>query len=158
MMYWQNTLEAEMGYQVNPADMQGKFLSKILPEKELALVSSLPNREGFYLDLEVIEHSQEVMKELHEQFDVYIVSAAMQFPNSLKDKLTWLAEYFSFIPPQNVIFCNVKQLIKTDYLIDDHPKNLIGFSGTPLIFTSFNNVFETQFERVNNWLEVRERF
>ena len=49
-------------------------------------------------------------------------------------------------------------MIKADYLIDDHPKNLSSFSGEPVIYTSPHNVHETRFRRVNNWQEVAQMF
>ena len=53
------------------------------------------NEKGFFRDLEVIEGSVEALKKLQEQHEVYIVSAAMEFRNSLEDKLDWLARTFS---------------------------------------------------------------
>ena len=55
------------------------------------------NEKGFFRDLDVIEGSVEAIKKLQEQHEIYIVSAAMEFRNSLEDKLDWLAEHFPFI-------------------------------------------------------------
>ena len=62
------------------------------------------NEKGFFRDLDVIEGSREALKKLQEQHEVYIVSAAMEFRNSLEDKLDWLGDHFPFISWKNIIF------------------------------------------------------
>lgn len=114
--------------------------------------------KGFFRDLPVMKDSQEVLQELSERFDIYIVTAAMTFRNSFEDKYDWLEEHFSFIPWRNVVFCGDKHIIKTDWLIDDTPYNLKNFSGTPLLYTSSHNTREDRYRRVNNWQEIREYF
>lgn len=111
------------------------------------------NEKGFFRDLPVIDGAIEALKKLQEQYDVYIVSAAMEFPNSLEDKYHWLAEHFPFISWKNIIFCGNK-IVNTDIMIDDRAKNFIGFKGRSLLFTSPHNLLLTQYERVNNWEEV----
>lgn len=44
------------------------------------------NEKGFFRDLPVIEGSREVIKTLTENYEVFIVTAAMEFRNSLEDK------------------------------------------------------------------------
>lgn len=114
--------------------------------------------KGFFRDLPIIADSQVVLKELSERFDLYIVTAAMEFRNSFEDKYDWLADHFPFIHWRNIVFCGDKSIIKTDWLIDDHPSNLETFSGTGLLFTASHNVKEERFHRVNNWQEVRAYF
>ena len=114
--------------------------------------------KGFFRDLPVMEDSQEVLQELSERFDLYIVTAAMEFRNSFEDKYDWLREHFPFISWRNVVFCGDKHIIKTDWLIDDTPYNLKNFSGTPILYTSSHNTEEDRFHRVNNWQEIREYF
>ena len=58
---------------------------------------------GFFRELEPIAHSQEVLRELVEKYQVYVASAAMQFPNSLIEKHQWLDEHFPFIHWRNRI-------------------------------------------------------
>ena len=70
------------------------------------------NEKGFFRDLAVIPDSQRVIKALQEKYDVYIVSAAMEFRNSLEDKYDWLAEHFPFIDWQNIMFFGNKITFK----------------------------------------------
>lgn len=111
------------------------------------------NEEGFFRDLAVIPDSQRVIKALQEKYDVYIVSAAMEFRNSLIDKYDWLAEHFPFIDWQHIMFCGNK-IVEVDVLIDDRIKNFVNFKGRPLLYTSPHNLLITDYERVNTWEEV----
>lgn len=111
------------------------------------------NEKGFFRDLPVIEGAVEAVKKLQQQYDVYIVSAAMEFRNSLEDKLDWLAEHFPFIDWKHIIFCGEK-IVNVDIMIDDRIKNFSGFNGRPLLFTSPHNLLITEYERVDNWEQV----
>ncbi|HEY4196126.1 MAG TPA: 5'(3')-deoxyribonucleotidase, partial [Mucilaginibacter sp.] len=99
------------------------------------------------------EGSQEVVKALCDKYDVYIVSAATEFPNSLIDKYNWLAEHFPFISWKNIIFCGNK-IVDVQIMIDDRIRNFAGFKGRTLLYSSPHNHFVTGYERVNSWAEV----
>lgn len=114
------------------------------------------NEKGFFRDLPVIEGSVEALKKLQEKHEIYIVSAATEFRNSLEDKLDWLGEHFPFISWKNIVFCGDK-IVNVEVMIDDRAKNFIDFKGRPLLFTSPHNLLLTQYERVNNWQEVLEK-
>lgn len=147
-------LKKETGYVIDIKKVSGAFLSKSLPEKYLDIVTGYPYREGFFRDLEVMDHSQEVLKRLYTDYDVFIVSSTLQHPNAPKDKLAWLNEHFPFIHFKKIVFCGDKSIIRADYLIDDHPRHLEAFQGTSILFSAFHNIHENRFKRVDNWLEV----
>ena len=151
-----NELEKETGYVINMDEVSGAFLSKSLPEKYLDIVTDFPYREGFFRDLGVMEHSQEVLERLHANFDVYIVSSTLQHPNAPKDKLAWLNEHFPFIHFKKIVFCGDKNIIRANYLIDDHPRHLEAFQGKAILFSAFHNIHENRFQRADNWLEVEQ--
>ena len=109
---------------------------------------------GFFRTVPVMEGAKEAVLELMKNFDVYIVSAAMEFPQSLFEKYEWLQEHFPFIKWNNIIFCGDKSIIGTDYIIDDHVRNLDGFKGKTLMFTAGHNAGIDRHTRVNNWKEV----
>ena len=111
---------------------------------------------GFFKNLNIKPHAQQVVKWLCENYDAYIVSAAHYAVTG--DKGAWLAEHFPFIKYQNVIFCTNKSLIHVDYLIDDGAHNLETFTGQGLLFDSHHNQSENRFPRMNGWLEVKEYF
>ncbi|RYF63357.1 MAG: 5'(3')-deoxyribonucleotidase, partial [Cytophagaceae bacterium] len=85
---------------------------------------------------------------------VYVATAAMEFPNSFREKYDWLASYFPTIHWKNIIFLGDKSILGAEYLIDDMPYNLHTFSGKGLLFDALHNRDETAFERVMNWTDV----
>ncbi|RZL06746.1 MAG: 5'(3')-deoxyribonucleotidase [Pedobacter sp.] len=114
------------------------------------------NEPGFFRDLDVIPGSIDALLSLQNKYDVYIVSAATEFRNSLTDKLDWLSEHFPFIGWQNIVFCGAK-IVDVDIMIDDRIKNFNGFKGRPLLFTSPHNMLITDYERVDNWEQVLQK-
>jgi 5'(3')-deoxyribonucleotidase len=143
----------EHGFIFTDEEMYGKEFRELLPPELSHTLREYINRKGFFRDLELIPGSREVVQQLCQKYDVFIVSAATEFPNSLEDKLHWLADHFPFISWTNIIFCGYK-IVKTDIMIDDRIRNFIGFDGRKLLFTSPHNVGITDYERVNTWDEV----
>jgi 5'(3')-deoxyribonucleotidase len=112
---------------------------------------------GFFTDLPVKEGAIEVIKVLTKSYEIFIVSAATEFPNSLSEKLEWMKKHFPFITWHNIVFCGHKHMIQADYLIDDHERNLVTFTGTPLLFSAPHNLHINSYERVNSWLDVKSK-
>ncbi|WP_299554481.1 5'(3')-deoxyribonucleotidase [Seonamhaeicola sp.] len=109
---------------------------------------------GFFTELEPLPGSIEVMEALYHRHEVYVATAATQFPNSLKEKSIWLAKYFPFIDWQHQIMCGHKFILRGDLLIDDRTYNLEKFKGDTLLFTNPHNSTETGYKRVSNWEEI----
>lgn len=118
------------------------------------LLIDILNKENFFRTLPVIDDAVESVRELQKYFEIYIVSAATEFPLSLAEKVAWLGEHFPFIAWENIVLCGSKKIIQTDYLIDDHCKNLDYCIGKPIMFTAFHNINQTHHLRVNNWKEA----
>jgi 5'(3')-deoxyribonucleotidase len=144
--------EAEFGQRRKLEDVEGR------PEREgFPHIMKYVNTTGFFRTAPLIEGCVPIVKEINQQFDLYIVSAAMEFPLSLPEKLEWLAEHFPFITWQQIVFCGSKQIIQADIMIDDHFRNLDSFTGnTSLLFTQPHNVQADtgRHQRVNNWQEI----
>ena len=113
---------------------------------------------GFFRHLPVIQDSVRVLKELNKRYEVFIVSAAMEFPNSLIEKHDWLMEHFPFITWKQIALCGDKRLVSGDFMIDDHVKNLKYFTGKPYMYTSAHNLEIKDYDRINNWNEAAEIF
>src|ERR1700744_1079807 len=142
---------------VIPLDgMDGKEFNEVLPDEIKATLKAYIHEPGFFRDLKVMPGAQEVVKELCDKYDVYIVSAAMEFPNSLLDKHDWLAEHFPFISLKNIIFCGNK-IVDVQIMIDDRIRNFAGFKGRPILYSSPHNFLVTGYERVNTWAEVADK-
>lgn len=145
----------DYGVAMDVRQAPGKELHENLPESFSGQWKVYVNEKGFFRDIRPMPDAIETVRALQSKYDVYIVSAAMQFRNSLEDKFDWLAEYFPFIPWTNILFTGNK-IIAADILIDDRIMNLVPFSGRKLLYTSPHNLLITGYERVNNWLEVAE--
>ena len=122
------------------------------------IIKEFPYREQFFLTMTPNEGSQLVMKELNKKYEVFIVSAATEFPQSLSEKLKWLKEHFPFLTWKQIVFCGSKTVVHGDYMIDDLDYNLKGFNGEKYLFTAPHNLHISQFSRLNNWTEVGEKF
>ena len=138
--------------------MLGGSWIKGFPEEHQVLVRERLYAEGFFRRLPVMPDSVEVLKEINQRYELFIVSAATEFPNSLKDKLEWLLEHFSFLTWKQLVLCGDKRLICGDYMIDDHVRNLQHFDGKKYLFTSAHNLDIKGYDRINNWKEAGEIF
>lgn len=143
---------------VNYEKMLGTGWIKGFPEQHQEECWQRLLSPGFFRHLPVIENCQEILKEINQRYELFIVSAAIEFPNSLKDKVEWLQEYFPFITWKQVVLCGDKKLVKGDHMIDDHARNLVHFEGNKYLFTSAHNINETAYHRLNNWKEVAALF
>jgi len=145
--------QRDHGFNYTLEQMHGKEFGELLPAELLPSLRVYLNEKGFFRDLKVIPGAIEVVEKLCLQYDVYIVSAAMEFPLSLEDKLQWLKEHFPFISWTNIVLCGHK-IVDVDIMIDDRARNFNPKIGRQLLFTSPHNVGLTEYERVNTWEEV----
>jgi len=147
----------EFNAQVKIEDCFGKEFWQTVPEIHQESIKGHTRRDGFFAGLKVMPDSQEVLEELSKKHEVYIASAAMEFPQSLREKSDWLDTHFPFIPWQNRILCGNKHILKGDVLIDDRSKNLDFFDGRSIMFTSPHNTNVTSFERADTWKDIAEK-
>lgn len=146
----------EFGVLVDREAFIGKPEADAFPNKEA--IWKFINSPGFFRTAPLMPGAVEVIQELTNDYDVYIVSAAMEFPLSLSEKYEWLREHFPFISWKNIVLCGDKSIIKTDYMIDDHFKNLDFCHGKPILFHAGHNANTDRHYRVHNWEEVRSLF
>lgn len=139
-------------------DLRGTTLEQIVPPERREAVRRAVRNESFFDSLEVIDGAQEVIRELLRKHDIFIVSAAMDIPESLAAKHRWLRKHFSFIPERNVVFCGDKAVIDADYLVDDEARHFASFCGAGLLFSAPHNFFDTRYRRINDWEEIRRVF
>ena len=112
--------------------------------------------KGFFSTAPVVKDSVEILAELNKIYELFIVSAAMEFPQSLPEKLEWLNEHFSFLSWQQIVFCGSKTIVDADIMIDDHFKNLDLFKGTTILFTQPHNQLKNagRHKRTDSWQEI----
>lgn len=143
--------ERDFGVRIDKEAFEGKPEAEGLPDNAVRKYVYTP---GFFRSVPVMEGAREALHELSKNFDIYIVSAAMEFPQSLFEKYEWLQEHFPFISWKNIIFCGDKSIIGIDYMIDDHVKNLDCCKGKTMMFTAGHNAGVNHHQRVNNWQEI----
>lgn len=125
------------------------------------IVAKFLHTPGFFRTAKVMPGAQEVIKKLMEQHEVFIVSAAVEYPQSLSEKIEWLNEHFPFISWKHMVFCGLKTIVEADYMIDDYDKNLRYFKGTPILFTAPHNTgleLYKSYERMHSWQDVADYF
>jgi 5'-nucleotidase len=87
-----------------------------------------------------------------------IVFITASTPEQAGRKYKWLCDYGMIEHRREYIEALDKSLIKTDYLIDDNPENVIGASGRGIIFTREWNKFLEDYSRVDNWIDIIKYF
>jgi len=124
--------------------------------KAFPYINEYVYQKGFFRTAPVVTGSQPVLEEINKNYEVFIVSAAMEFPQSLPEKLEWLHEHFSFLTWQQIVFCGTKTIVDADIMIDDHFKNLDAFTGTTILFTQPHNQVKNngRHKRANSWNEI----
>lgn len=143
--------EADLGTSKTIADGIGKT-----EDEAFANARTYLYQPGFFRNMRVIPGSQEVLYKLNEAYEVFIVSSATEFPQSLIEKQEWLNEHFPFISWQQMVFCGKKTMISADIMIDDHFKNLDYFKGRTILFTQPHNQLADagKHTRVYSWEEI----
>lgn len=143
------------GTKYQRSDFDGKPFTDLFTPENYMMVRKEIGKPGFFRNLEVKENASAVIEQLYSKHDVYIVSAATEFPESLSEKVHWLNEHFPYVEWQKMVFCGYKHMIKADVMIDDHTKNLDYFEGeTKLMFDAMHNQKVTGYTRVKKWDEI----
>lgn len=142
------------GEEITAAQIAEHGVDLAVPMCHREIFDGLPHREGFFDDLRVIPDSQQAIRSLSLQFDVFITTAAMEVPASFAAKFKWLQRHFPFIPSSRIVFCGDKGIVDADYLIDDQGRHFRHFAGTGILFTAPHNVRQPVPLRADNWQEV----
>lgn len=145
--------EKEFGYRQPIENMLGKKEGEVFKN-----IREYIHEDGFFRNAPVMEGSLETVKALNEKYELFIVSAAMEFPKSLPEKQQWLAEHFPFLSWKQIVFCGLKTVIRGDIMIDDHYRNLDSFEGRTILFTQPHNfgMDEKNHQRVHNWQDIHQ--
>jgi 5'-nucleotidase len=150
--------QRQFGQEVDVRKMESGSWLNAFPEEHRSFIRQRLFEPGFFRHLPVMAHSQEVLKAINDRYDLFIVSAAMEFPNSLKDKLEWLGDHFPFISWRQVALTGDKRVVYGDHMIDDHSRHLQHFNGKTYLYTAPHNRNEEGYQRVNNWEEIAAIF
>lgn len=144
--------------QITPTDLVGKAIWEIVDQSRHTAIEGFLRSEDFFAVLHVLPDAVRVMRALQQHYEVFIATAAMEVPTSFNAKFGWLSRHFPFIPPSHIVFCGDKSVLKTDFLIDDNPRQLRRFTGQGILYHAHHNVAVREFPRVHNWLEIEAMF
>jgi 5'(3')-deoxyribonucleotidase len=149
---------SDLGLSITKQDLAGKKLRDVIPEVHRRQLEGYPHDPGFFRDIDVMPGAQEVVKQLATHFEVFVVSAAMEYPSSFGAKFDWVQEHFPFIPARNIVFCGSKSIVTADFLIDDHVHHLEVARAQGLLFEAPHNVNEAWTPRLKSWEDVAQYF
>jgi 5'(3')-deoxyribonucleotidase len=149
-------LDHEHGLRWEPSQLSGRRLGDLLPAAVSDSLEALLHDGAFFGTLAAMRGSQDVLRRMSSRFDIFVATAAMEYPGSFFHKFEWLRRYFAFIPPDRIVFCGDKGIIHADVLIDDNASHLRRFAGKGVLFAAPHNHEVSGFEVVRNWAEVEE--
>lgn len=153
-----NHFNANHGTTYTLDQMNGQNFNEFFSPEDFSEIRSYLFMPHFFEELPIIEGASEVLPDLVEKHDVFVVSAAQEFPLSLSEKSFWLDRNFPMIKWTNRVFCGVKSIIDADVLIDDHIYNLNVFKGKGYLFSRFHNLNLTGYDRLKDWDDIRNTF
>ena len=112
----------------------------------------------FFGDLPPMPGALEVFGRLAAKHEVFIASAAMDYPKSCAPKIDWLHRHLPSFDHQRLVLCGDKRIVHADFLIDDSPRHFAAFTGTGLLFSAPHNALEARYERLDDWHAVAKKF
>ncbi|MDX5631025.1 MULTISPECIES: 5'-3'-deoxyribonucleotidase [unclassified Brenneria] len=145
-------------YTFSHDDCVGKPITELVSAEHAQKMEELLTDGRFFASLPVMPGAQSALRALSERFEIFITTAAMEYPNSCEHKFRWLREHFAFIEPSNIVFCGDKSIIHADFLIDDNIRHFQRFCGKGILFTSPSNALLKWQNRVDNWQEALDYF
>ena len=148
----------EFGENITKVDLSERKLAEIIPADRRARLRHYALSPGFFRNIPLMPDSREVFAELRERYEVFIATAAMEFPSSFNEKFAWIKTHFPDFPDSHIVFCGDKSVIAADFLIDDSPRHFDRFAGQGFLFTAPHNRAETRYPRLRDWADVRRQF
>ncbi|MBL7237842.1 hypothetical protein IFJ82_01725 [Novacetimonas hansenii] len=142
------------GYDWNDEVLQGRHFNELANPEHAAEMETLLHRGEFFRGLNVMPGAQNALLTLSERFEIFITTAAMEYPASCAAKFGWLQEHFPFISPLQIVFCGDKSILAADYLIDDNVRHFSRFKGQGILFSAAHNQYVDWTPRVKNWTEA----
>lgn len=149
---------SEFGEDLPRESLHGVELYEAVGEERRERVKAQLFQAGFFREIPVMEGAKEAIRDMMERYEIFIATAAMEYPHSFPEKYDWIKEHLPFFPDSHIVFCGDKSILHADFLIDDSPRHFERFSGQGILFDAPHNARETRYPRVANWSDVRKRF
>ena len=148
----------DFGTDFQMEDFYTHAFNDLLPEDHKNRIYQELHKPGFFADIPAKDGAVEAVRQLADKYEIYVATAAMEFPNSFREKYDWLQANLPFVPYQNLIFCGHKSILRADIIIDDMPRNFVGQeSARCLLFNAPHNYSENRYERVNSWDDILKK-
>jgi 5'(3')-deoxyribonucleotidase len=148
----------EFGESLSKGHLTERKLAEVIPADRRARLRHYALSPGFFRAIPPMAGGSAVLQELRERYEVFIATAAMEFPTSFNEKYEWIKAHFPDFPDSHIVFCGDKSIVATDFLIDDSPRHFDRFAGQGFLFTAPHNLTENRYPRLNDWFEVRRQF
>ncbi len=150
--------QSEFGEELAADSLHGVHFHDAIREDRREAVRNHLLIPGFFREIPPMAGTKEVIQDLMAHYEVFITTAAMEYPNSFTEKFEWIKDHLPFFPDSHIVFCGDKSIINADFLIDDTPHHFAKFVGQGILFSAPHNANETRYPRVDNWSDVRKRF
>ncbi len=151
-------------------DISTYFVEDIIPEEEREkFLDYFYQNVNVYDHAVILPHAIEVIEELSQFYDIYIVSAFVdkrrvdESSIMAKYKYEWIRKNLPFIDPKKIILTGSKELIQCEIKIDDKFGNLKGYGEMKLLLDHLHNrkysleeLEERGVRRVTSWLQIRD--
>jgi len=142
----------------NLKDYSGVFwLKEYFSEEESRQINQeIFDNMRFWTTMPAISNAIETMEKLNNEYNIYISTSAFasNSDSCILGKKEWVKKYLPFIDLAKLIYCHHKHLLCGDYIIDDLPHAIVGFTGKIIIMDyPYNRFFEADY-RAKNWKEI----
>ncbi len=149
-------LYADLGYSWREDELAGRRLKDLAPAEIEAQVEGKMHQGLFFAELEPIEGASEAVGALARRHEIFVATAAMEYPASCAHKIAWMNRHFPAIDTMNIVFCGDKGIIAADVLIDDSPRHFADFGGIGVCFTALHNLGAEVPYRLDAWRDAPE--
>ncbi|HKO47721.1 MAG TPA: hypothetical protein VJV79_08355 [Polyangiaceae bacterium] len=146
------------GYHWEPATLAQCDLRKLASAEHVQQMEELLHEGELFGTFDVVPGSQTALERLARTHDLFIATAAMEYPASCAAKFQWLRKHFPFIAPSQIVFCGDKSILNVDWLLDDNTRNFRGLTGRGVLFSAPHNGAESWAPRVTGWQEAFDFF
>ncbi len=150
----QRKLYAALGVTLTDIELRGRKLRDAVPAVALAEVETQMHQGAFFANLDMMPGALAALKRLCKDHDVWVISAAMEYPASCVHKIAWMQRHFPFFDISHLVLCGDKSIIRADVLIDDHARHFEGFCGHGLLFNALHNANVDWPQRLPHWDHV----
>lgn len=144
------------GYNWSPKDLETASLKSLASADHNDAWEQQLHQGDVFETFEVMPGSQDALSALSEKFEIFITTAAMEFPASCGPKYAWLRKHFPFISPMNIVFCGDKSIVAADLLVDDNVRHFARFKGQGVLFSAPHNLAVDWPLRLPGWDKATE--